>query len=289
MDSGLKSESKGMGEVRKDMNNPTTDSSAVGPSLTETPSHILDCCVGKDNQTDIDKTKISGQGNETPSKSSRISSLWTRFPSYTRAERNGSASIHDNILVRDFGTDDLVKSDAQSKSRKLEISDVTVVKKRRRIFQPWIRAGSLQAGKTTKCQNSPAAGIPQVRLSKVPWLDISQLTPHKEELERSLDARHKMRKIYFPEDAAGQSEAPQNEPAVSQHRYSIDENFPGNGLVSDEPSVSEGTNGRLSFGAQEWSRMYKECVDSPAGNVDEDQRTHASWNLSYDTDTSDKE
>lgn len=289
MDSGLKSESEGMGEVRKDMNNPMTDSSTVGPlrdSLTETPSHILDCCLGKDNQTDIDKTKISGQ---TPSKSSRISSLWTRFPSHTRAERNGSASIHDNILVRDFGTDELVESDAQSKSRKLEISDVTVIKKRRRIFQPWIRAGSLQEGKTMKCQSSPAAGIPQVRLSKVPWLDISQLTPHKEELERSLDAQHKMRKIYFPEDATGQSEAPQNEPAVSQHRYSIDENFPGNRLVSDEPSVSEGTNGRLSFGAQEWSRMYKECVDSPAGNVDEDQRTRASWNLSYDTDTSDKE
>jgi hypothetical protein len=287
---GPKSEPEEMGEVRKETND---NSSAAGPlrdSLAETSSRVLDSRFSKDNQTDIDKSKISRQSNETSRKSSRLYSLWTRFPSHTRAERNGSASIHDNIVVRDFDIDEPVESGAQSKSSKLEISDLAVANQHRKIFQHWTGAGPLQEAKTTKYQSSPAARIPRIRLSKFPWLDGSQLTTRdKEELERSLDAQHKMRKIYVPEDATGQSEAPQNAPAVSQHRYSIDGDFPGNRPASNESSVPEGANGILPFGAQEWSRMYKECVDSPAGNVDEDQRTHASWNLSYDTDTSDKE
>lgn len=110
-------------------------------------------------------------------------SLWHRFPSHTRADRNGSATFDDDVIVRNFYAGASLETDTCDAEKKK--SQPAAKQKDRNSIRPWAKPSGLQGIEVLRYRAGLTVDAARSRVSKFPELEIFPFWSHvhKEGLE----------------------------------------------------------------------------------------------------------
>ncbi|KKA21519.1 hypothetical protein T310_4477 [Rasamsonia emersonii CBS 393.64] len=103
-------------------------------------------------------------------------SLWYRFPSHTRADRNGSATFNDDVIVRNFYAGASPKTDTCDAEKK-KAQPATKQKDRNSIRQ-WAKPSGLQGIEVLRYRAGLTVDAARSRVSKLPELEIFPFWSH---------------------------------------------------------------------------------------------------------------
>ncbi|KAL1968853.1 hypothetical protein VTN77DRAFT_1214 [Rasamsonia byssochlamydoides] len=124
----------------------------------------------------------SEHGEAFGDRTSRFS-LWSRFPSHTRADRNGPATFKDDVIVRNFYAGPSPETDARGDAEKKKFQPAAKQKDRNFIRQ-WAKPSGRQGIEVLRYRAGLTVDAARSRVSKLPELEIFPFWPHahKEEL-----------------------------------------------------------------------------------------------------------
>ncbi|KAJ9297844.1 hypothetical protein DTO271G3_4065 [Paecilomyces variotii] len=273
MESRTKEHSKGASSDKAFL---TPNLALGGAGMAERPSYN-DNCTESGEIRELSARK-SGQHSSLRAKTEH---LWAKLPSHSRAERSGSATYSDGVIVRDFysrPSPDYVMRKELGKEKRAAGAG-----KSRKFLRKWTRLYRPKSFEARRYRAGFTAEAAQYRQPKFPELQIprgtsvipykEQLGDYKEEVRQcELWMKQKTERILM----TGSSDSALMQTLSTCPQQILMEN---ERLLTETRSIPQpGNTGKENLNqqspstAQEWSRLYEDCIDIPADEIEQGQQ-----------------
>ncbi|KAJ9218644.1 hypothetical protein DTO169C6_9034 [Paecilomyces variotii] len=207
--------------------------------------------------------------------------LWAKLPSHSRTERCGSATYSDGVIVRDFysrPSPDYVMRKELGKEKRAAGAGKSrkFIRKWTRLYRPKsFEARRYRAGFTAEAAKYRQPKFPELQIprgtSVVPYKE--QLGDYKEEVrQREWWMKQKTERILMT--GSSDSAPMQTLSTCPQQILMENERFSTETHSTPQPGNTgkENLNQQSPSTAQEWSRLYEDCVNIPADEIEQEQQ-----------------